>query len=77
MKLAAHHTVVAVDINPVQLAYVQERLARPAQVQRGSAERILGFVRTLGPLAGWDRRRVRAFLGLDDPEDNPQAVPQP
>ena len=26
MKLAAHHTVVAVDINPVQVAYVQERL---------------------------------------------------
>ena len=26
MKLAAHHAVVAVDINPVQLAYVQERL---------------------------------------------------
>ncbi len=46
MKLAARHTVVAVDINPVQVAYVQERLARPAQVQRGSAERILGFART-------------------------------
>ena len=29
MKLAARHTVVAVDINPVQVAYVQERLARP------------------------------------------------
>ena len=67
MKLAAHHTVVAVDINPVQVAYVQERLARPAQVRRGSAERILGFARTLGPLAGWDRRKVRAFLDLDDP----------
>src|SRR5512140_2905 len=69
MKLAAHHTVVAVDINPVQVAYLQERLARPAQVKRGSAERILGFARTLGPLAGWGRRRVRAFLDLDDPEE--------
>jgi S-adenosylmethionine:diacylglycerol 3-amino-3-carboxypropyl transferase len=69
MKLAAHHTVVAVDINLVQVAYVQERLARPAQVKRGSAERILGFARTLGPLAGWDRRRVRPFLELDDPEE--------
>jgi S-adenosylmethionine:diacylglycerol 3-amino-3-carboxypropyl transferase len=69
MKLAAHHTVMAVDINPVQIAYVQERLTRPAQVQRGSAERILGFARTFGPLAGWDRRRVRAFLDLDDPEE--------
>jgi S-adenosylmethionine:diacylglycerol 3-amino-3-carboxypropyl transferase len=69
LKLAAHHTVVAVDINPVQIAYVQERLARPTQVKRGSAERILAFARTLGPLAGWDRRRVRAFLDLDNPEE--------
>jgi S-adenosylmethionine:diacylglycerol 3-amino-3-carboxypropyl transferase len=68
MKLAAHHTVTAVDINPVQVAYVQERLARPDHVQRGSAERILAFTRTLGPLAGWDRRRVRGFLDLDDPK---------
>ena len=68
MKLAARHTVVAVDINPVQVAYVQERLGGAA-IQRGSAERILGFARTLGPLAGWNRRRVRAFLDLDDPEE--------
>ena len=67
MKLAAHHTVVAVDINPVQLAYVQKRLAG-ASVQCGSAERLQAFVRALGPLAGWHRRRVRAFLELDDPE---------
>ena len=59
--------MVAVDINPVQVAYVQERLGGAA-IQRGSAERILGFARTLGPLAGWDRRRIRAFLDLDDPE---------
>ena len=31
MKLAAHHTVVAVDINPVQVAYVQERLGGAAR----------------------------------------------
>ena len=67
MKLAVSHTVVAVDINPVQLAYVQERLGGAA-IQRGSAERILAFARTLGPLAGWHRRRVRIFLDLDDPE---------
>jgi len=67
MRLAAHHTVVAVDINPVQLAYFQRRLGG-ASVQLGSAERILGFARTLGPLAGWSRQRVRAFLDLDDPE---------
>lgn len=67
VTLAAHHTVVAVDINPVQLAYVRRRL-RGASVQRGSAERILDFARTLAPLAGWSRRTVRAFLDLDDPE---------
>ena len=68
ITLAAHHTVVAVDINPIQVAYVRERLARPAQVQRGSAERILGFARTLAPLAGWNRRTVGTFLALDDPK---------
>jgi S-adenosylmethionine:diacylglycerol 3-amino-3-carboxypropyl transferase len=67
MKLATRHTVVAVDINPVQVGYVQERL-RGAAIQRGSAERILGFARILGPIAGWHRRRIRAFLDLDDPE---------
>jgi S-adenosylmethionine:diacylglycerol 3-amino-3-carboxypropyl transferase len=67
MRLAAHHMVVAVDINPVQLAYVQRRLSG-ASVQHGSAERILAFARSLGPLAGWRRRTVRAFLDLDDPE---------
>jgi len=68
MKLAARHTVVAIDINPVQVAYVQQRLGGDV-IQCGSAERILGFARTLGPLAGWDRRRIRAFLDLDDPEE--------
>jgi S-adenosylmethionine:diacylglycerol 3-amino-3-carboxypropyl transferase len=67
MRLAAHHMVVAVDINPVQLAYVQQRLSG-ASVQHGSAERILAFARSLEPLAGWRRRTLRAFLDLDDPE---------
>jgi S-adenosylmethionine:diacylglycerol 3-amino-3-carboxypropyl transferase len=67
MRLAVHHTVVAVDINPVQLAYVQRRLGG-GSVQRGSAERILDFARTLAPLAGWNRQTVRAFLDLDDPK---------
>ena len=67
MKLAVSHAVVAVDINPVQVAYVQERLGGGA-IQCGSAERILGFARTLGPLAGWHERTVRVFLNLDDPE---------
>ena len=67
MRLATHHTVVAVDINPVQVAYVQRRLGG-GSLQRGSAERILDFARTLAPIAGWNRRTVRAFLDLDDPK---------
>jgi S-adenosylmethionine:diacylglycerol 3-amino-3-carboxypropyl transferase len=67
ITLAAHHTVVAVDINPVQVAYVQQRLGGRA-VQRGSAERILAFARSLAPLAGWNKRTVEAFLDLDDPK---------
>jgi hypothetical protein len=67
IALAAHHNVVAVDINPVQVAYLQQRLGGGA-IQRGSAERILAFGRTLAPLAGWNRRAVKAFLDLDDPK---------
>jgi S-adenosylmethionine:diacylglycerol 3-amino-3-carboxypropyl transferase len=67
ITLAARHTVVAVDINPVQVAYVQQRLGGRA-IQRGSAERILAFGRTLAPLAGWNRRTVGTFLDLDDPK---------
>ena len=67
MRLAPHHTVMAVDINPVQLAYVQRRLDGGA-VQRGSAERILAFARTFARLAGWNRRTVEAFLDLADPK---------
>jgi S-adenosylmethionine:diacylglycerol 3-amino-3-carboxypropyl transferase len=67
ITLALHHNVVAVDINPVQVAYVQQRLGGRA-TRRGIAERILAFGRTLAPLAGWNRRAVRAFLDLDDPK---------
>ena len=67
MRLAARHTVVAVDMNPVQLAYVQQRL-EGASIRRGSAERMLAFARTLAPIAGWKQPRVRIFLDLDDPK---------
>src|SRR5581483_7967411 len=67
ITLADHHTVVAIDINPVQVAYVQHRLSR-REIQRGSAERILAFARSLAPLAGWNKRSVEAFLDLDDPK---------
>jgi S-adenosylmethionine:diacylglycerol 3-amino-3-carboxypropyl transferase len=67
VALAAHHNVVAVDINPVQVSYVQQRLGGGA-TQSGSAERILTFLRSLAPLTGWNRRAVKAFLDFDDPK---------
>jgi S-adenosylmethionine:diacylglycerol 3-amino-3-carboxypropyl transferase len=66
MRLAVHHTVAAVDINPVQVGYVRQRLAG-GKLQRGSAERILAFARSLAPLAGWNKRTVQTFLELDRP----------
>jgi hypothetical protein len=66
MKLGPHHEVVAIDINPSQLAYVEHRL-RGGSSQPGTAERILAFARALGPLAGWWPSRVRTFLDLNDP----------
>jgi S-adenosylmethionine:diacylglycerol 3-amino-3-carboxypropyl transferase len=67
MRLAAaHHDVVAIDINQNQLAYAAARLAgRPAI--RGTAERVMAFARTFAPLVGWTRRRLRAFVELEDP----------
>jgi S-adenosylmethionine:diacylglycerol 3-amino-3-carboxypropyl transferase len=66
MKLTPHHEVVAVDINPVQLAYVEHRL-NGGSSRAGTAERILAFARALGPLTGWWPSRVRVFLDLNDP----------
>jgi len=68
MKLAPHHEVVAVDINPVQLAYAERRFDGDPGV-RGRAERIMDFMRFFGPLAGWWPSRVRAFVELDDPSE--------
>ena len=68
MKLAPHHEVVAVDINPVQLAYAERRFDGDPGF-RGRAERIMDFMRFFGPIAGWWPSRVRAFLELDDPAE--------
>jgi S-adenosylmethionine:diacylglycerol 3-amino-3-carboxypropyl transferase len=68
MKLAPHHEVVAVDINPVQLAYAERRFDGDSGF-RGRAERVMDFVRFFGPLAGWWPSRVRAFVDLDDPAE--------
>lgn len=68
MKLAPHHEVVAVDINPVQLSYAERRFDGDPGF-RGKAERIMDFIRFFGPLAGWWPSRVRAFLELDEPDE--------
>ncbi len=66
MALAPRHEVVAVDINPVQLAYAERRFAGDRGT-RGAAEHVMSFGRSFAPLAGWWPSRLRAFLDLDDP----------
>ena len=68
MALAAQHEVVAVDINPVQLAYVKRRLAGDP-VKEGTAERLLARARVLALLLGWSRRRLHSFLAFSDPAE--------
>ena len=68
MKAASRHEVVAIDINPVQLAYAERRLAGIPCV-RGAAERVMAFGRAFASLAGWWPSRVRAFLELEDPAE--------
>jgi S-adenosylmethionine:diacylglycerol 3-amino-3-carboxypropyl transferase len=68
MALAPRHTVVAVDINPVQLAYAERRFAGDRGA-RGAAEHVMAFGRYFAPLAGWWPSRVRAFLDLEDPAE--------
>lgn len=66
--LAERHEVVAVDINPVQLAYAARRLAgAPAEV--GTAERLLAAFRLLLPFAGVKRGELEEFLALDRPDE--------
>jgi len=65
MALAPDHEVVAVDINPVQLAYAQRRFTGQSGA-RGTAERVMDFARAFAPLVGWSPSRLRTFLDLDD-----------
>jgi S-adenosylmethionine:diacylglycerol 3-amino-3-carboxypropyl transferase len=68
MKLAPCHEVVAVDINPAQIAYAERRFAGERGV-RGSAERVMAFGRAFAPAAGWHASTLRAFLELDAPAE--------
>lgn len=72
MALSQHHAVTAVDINPVQIDYVRERLAG-APMRAGAAERLMQFGRRLLPLVGWQREAIEAFLDLDDPTTQARA----
>jgi S-adenosylmethionine:diacylglycerol 3-amino-3-carboxypropyl transferase len=67
MRLAPHHDVVAIDINPVQLEYAARRIEGDPGF-RGRAERVMDFMRFFAPLAGWWPSKVRGFLDLDDPD---------
>lgn len=67
IALAARgNTITAVDINPIQVAYVRERLAG-GPPRHGTADRLFALGRRFLPLAGLNRRMVRAFLELHDP----------
>lgn len=68
MRLAPHHDVVAVDINPIQLEYAARRIEGDPGF-RGKAERVMDFMRFFAPLAGWWPSRVRAFVELEDPAE--------
>jgi S-adenosylmethionine:diacylglycerol 3-amino-3-carboxypropyl transferase len=68
MRLAERHEVTAVDVNPVQLAYAQARVAG-APMRLGSAERIVGIGRTLLARFGWRRSTLAAFLALEQPAE--------
>ncbi|MEP6474335.1 MAG: DUF3419 family protein [Gemmatimonadota bacterium] len=68
MALAPRHEVVAVDINPAQLAYAARRLHGDASV-RGAAEQVMAFGRAWSPVLGWRPSRLRAFLDLEDPAE--------
>lgn len=68
MKLAPEHEVVAVDINPAQLAYAERRLEGDPGFA-GRVERVMNVARFFAPLVGWWPSRVAQFLDLDDPRE--------
>jgi len=68
MELSRRHDVVAVDVNPVQLAYAAARF-RGTPASPGAAERFMARLRALSPAAGWTASRLHRFLDLEDPDE--------
>jgi S-adenosylmethionine:diacylglycerol 3-amino-3-carboxypropyl transferase len=67
MKLAPHHNeIIAVDINPKQIAYAQRRFNGEIGY-KGRTELIMGFIRLFSPLIGWWKSNVKEFVELDSP----------
>jgi S-adenosylmethionine:diacylglycerol 3-amino-3-carboxypropyl transferase len=67
LALAPRHEVVAIDINPAQLAYAERRFAGAPAIA-GAAERVLSLGRSIAPLLGWAPHRMLEFLELSDPD---------
>jgi hypothetical protein len=57
--------VTAVDANPAQIEYVQERL-NGAEPRAGVVEGMLARLRRLGPLVGWSPAALSDFCALED-----------
>lgn len=69
MKLAPFHTeVVAVDINPLQISYAQQRFNGDIGY-KGKAEQIMGMMRFFSPLVGWWHSNLKEFVELDSTEE--------
>jgi S-adenosylmethionine:diacylglycerol 3-amino-3-carboxypropyl transferase len=65
---AAGHDVTAVDINPCQIRYAEAR-ATGAPFHEGAADRMLARGRSLLPLLGWTKSKLRYFLSLREPSE--------
>jgi len=69
MKLAPDHDeIIAVDINPMQIAYAEKRFNGEVGY-KGRAERIMGLLRFFAPLVGWWRSTLKEFVELDSPDE--------
>lgn len=65
IALSREHHVTAVDLNPAQVRYAQDR-ASGAPMRLGAIERVIGFERDALVLAGWTRKRLDRFLQFSD-----------